>query len=577
MRIWIIRGGGTDLSAYLDELLRMWGLALSEIVGEEALDRPVPDDVAAVIADGETADAHATALVDYARKGGCVVAFAPEGEFARQAGLEPQGRKESHCRLRMTRPAAGLRGQQLPIPGKVLTYICETDPPVWGYVYELGRCDSESPGIIARSVGKGNLVVFSFDLPAGVMLLRQGNPDLSDRPTEGVSYPRPERFAVDTGGNEWGWTPCSDMLARLLVDVVLHYAGHHGPVPLLWQLPDMAPAILLFSGDEDHRPVELDWREMKDLEAMGGTMTLYIVPHHTEMTPEIRREIEARGHTISVHPDIIRDYGDQPVQQQLQALRDEVELFIRTQGGPVRTIRNHALCWPGHLEMIRMWEEMGIRMSSNLASASLEPTASRAWLPYGQWGAALPSRFVGPNGGLINVWEQYVHMSDDGGFHPTSYYSAKLSPKQWEVLVERIFEESGRFFHVPFCVVIHPCNYAEFSGPQARALMKAARRHNMPIRSIDRWCDFWEARDTYRLEEVQWDGQALTFTAAGEMPCAGLSIVLPSIHEGLALKKVQIDGRPAPIFPARRFGKEAIHIPLGREETSHNVVARYGK
>ncbi len=575
MRVWIVSDGEIDKSAYIDEMFRMWGLALAETVGVEALQKPVPDDVAVVIADGNTADTHASALVAYARAGGCVVAFAPEGEFARQAGLDIQGQKENHCRLRLVRPAAGLRGQQLPIPGKVLTYACQDTPTVWGYVFELDRCNSESPAIIARPVGKGNLVVFSFDLPAGVSLLRQGDPALADRPTEGVPYPRPERFAVDVGGTEWGWTPCSDMLARLLVDVVRHYCESYGPMPMLWQLPDMAPAILLFSGDEDHRPVDLDFHEMHDVEAMGGTMTLYIVPHHTEMTPEIRREMEARGHTISVHPDITK-YGDQPVQQQLQALRDEVELFIRTQGEGVRTIRNHALCWPGYMEMIRMWEEMGIRMSSNLASASLEPAESRDWRPYGQWGSALPSRFVGPDGDLINVWEQYVHMSDDGGFHPTSYYSAKLSSEQWEVLVERIFEDSTRFFHVPFCVVIHPCNYAEFSGPHARALMKAARRHNMPIWSIDRWCDFWEARDTYRLGEAEWNGTDLTFTVTGGTPCGGLSVILPPRHEGSTLGEVVINGRPASVFPARRFGKEAVHLPLAHEATTHHVVARYG-
>ncbi|MDY7010357.1 MAG: hypothetical protein SVV80_06330 [Planctomycetota bacterium] len=352
MRIWIVRGEEPDLSAYVDELFRMWGLAMDETVGAESLRQPIPNDVAVIIADGKTADVHASALADYARSGGSVIAFAPEGDFARQAGLDPQGRKEGRCRLRLVRPAAGLRGQQLPVPGKVLTYKCEAEPSIWGYVYELGRCGSESPGVIERSIGDGNLVVFSFDLATGVALLRQGDPTLADRPAEGISYPRPERFSVDVGETEWGWTPCSDMLARLLVDIVMHYADR--PIPLLWQLTEMAPAILLFSGDEDHRPVNLDWREMNDLEAMGGTMTLYIVPHHTEMTPEIRRDMENHGHTISVHPDITK-YGDQPVQQQLQALRDEVELFIRTQGGPVRTIRNHAVCWPGYLEMIRLW------------------------------------------------------------------------------------------------------------------------------------------------------------------------------------------------------------------------------
>ncbi|MDY7010358.1 MAG: hypothetical protein SVV80_06335 [Planctomycetota bacterium] len=176
---------------------------------------------------------------------------------------------------------------------------------------------------------------------------------------------------------------------------------------------------------------------------------------------------------------------------------------------------------------------------------------------------------------MINIWEQYVHINDDAGFHTASYYSAKLTPGQWKVLVERVFEDLTRHFHVPFCVVIHPCNYAEFSGPQGRTLMKAARRHNMPIWSIDRWCDFWEARDTYRLENVKWDGSVLTFTVAGEIPCAGLSVVLPPRHKGQALEEVFVDARPAPVFHARRFGKETAHLPLGKEATTHHVVARY--
>ena len=90
-----------DLSAYLVEIFRTWGLPLCKVIEPEALPTLSPSDAPVVVCPASTAIQHYTeSLIAYARRGGRVVCFLPGGALAAAAGLESEGEKEVPLRLR---------------------------------------------------------------------------------------------------------------------------------------------------------------------------------------------------------------------------------------------------------------------------------------------------------------------------------------------------------------------------------------------------------------------------------------------------------------------------------------------
>ena len=79
MRVAIL-SDGPDLSAYLAEMFNTWGLVLYEMVGPDRISKLDPEDAPVVVC---PASQSSYSLVDFARRGGTVICFLPEGSSGR--------------------------------------------------------------------------------------------------------------------------------------------------------------------------------------------------------------------------------------------------------------------------------------------------------------------------------------------------------------------------------------------------------------------------------------------------------------------------------------------------------------
>jgi hypothetical protein len=341
-------------------------------------------------------------------------------------------------------------------------------------------------------------------------------------------------------------------------------------VPTLWHLPDARPAVVLFSGDEDGGTQEANDRQMRDLESVGGAMSLYVIPDSTSITRSHIEEYTRRGHTISVHPNLVPAAGDSPGAQVAVAER-QIRMFQEKFQWPVRTLRNHYYMWPGYLDLPELWERLGVGMDGN-TTATLYGLSSEHG-PYVNVHAAMPLRYVRQDGRLIDVFQQPTHINDDLAAHPTKDYSLKCTPDEFDQIAQRMLDDAMQFYHAPICANFHPCNYVDFSGEHGRILMRRAQERGLPIWSLDRWHNWWRARASWRMTRNSWDGSRLNMQITGQ-PCEGITLSVPAKFAERAVQSVQIGNDPVQWTQTVQNGRPAaiIMLPAGSKEVEATVT-----
>ena len=136
-------------------------------------------------------------------------------------------------------------------------------------------------------------------------------------------------------------------------------------------------------------------------------------------------------------------------------------------------------------------------------------------------------------------------------------------------------EDSASRFHTPYGVIIHPSNWVVFSEQQGRVLLRQAVAKNIPIWSYDQWCDFWEIRDQWRLQDLSWKDGTLTYRASGAAGRGDLRWSVPVRFAGLTLASVRVDGEPVGFEPVIRYGAPVALIPLAQDSTECEIRASY--
>jgi len=228
--------------------------------------------------------------------------------------------------------------------------------------------------------------------------------------------------------------------------------------------------------------------------------------------------------------------------------------------------------WPGYLDLPELWERLGIGMDSSCIASLYRQSCDAG--PYVHANAGLPLRFVREDGSLIDVLQQVAHLSDDIYCHPTLNYSLKYSAPQFDWVASRILEDAANRFHVPYCPVIHPWSYKNYSGEHGRAFMRHAQRLNLPIIPLDRWQNFWRAREQWRMKQYSRRDNGINFVLFGPA-CEGLFLTLPANFERDELKTLSCNGAPTEFEIVERFGRDIAQTALPEGATEVEVVAEY--
>lgn len=562
----------SGFSDYIAEMFKTWGLPLFDVVEPGGVDQLNSTCAQVLICPaGSTKGSVADAVVEYATRGGTVITCLPDGVLAAAGGIELASEKSGPLRLRVTGlVAAGLAGEMLPVIGAAANYTRGPNVEALAYLVHPGRWQGESVGITSTNVGRGRIIALAFDLPWCVMLLRQGDPSHAERIAPDDVCARASSLAADIGPLDCGWIPFADLLARLFVDIVRDSLD--GPAPMFHHLPGAAPAVLLYSGDEDYAKVEWNRAEFDFLTQHRARMNLYIIPTATHTTPADAAEF-CRHHDLGIHPDL-RSLDRQPIAQRVAEYERQIRLFTEMYGIKPRSIRNHCLAWAGYLDLIEVQARYGIRMDTNCISGA-NYFWQREHAPYGAFGAAMPMRFTRPDGSLIDVIQQPTQLSDDLQLNDKIEYSAKFSPEQYEVIFARMVDDAATRFHTPIGVCIHPSNFVTYSGETGRMMVHQAQRRQMPVWSFDQWSEFWDTRDSWRFDDAKWNGSTLMVRASGHAGRSDLCVVLPCEYKSKRLKNIRMGTAEVAIQTALRYGRSTALVPIASTDSSVIFSADY--
>lgn len=510
-------------SHYLGELVSAEGFAGVTEIDIEALDRHSLAEADVVLLPRLFLTSNERQLlIDYVAQGGKLIAFAPHSTIAECFGLDPSYRSiataAGYLAIDPEQPVTtGLWPEpvQIVVPASVWRLAASAELMILANLRDATNPALVAPGVVRSDLGRGEAVLFAYDLAHAVARLRQGDPAYTDVLSSGIDqYCRPHELFVHQLPPEQQHVPQADIHTALLARVIETLA----PQLRIWYYPEAAErSVMVMTSDDDWSTIDQFETLLEGLRKREATCSFYIVPG-TRVSWSLMDEWEGLGHTFSVHPALGSDHRAGPAPDLPQAMfvgdmiRENIERHRREFGREVRTTRNHAVRWWGYVSQARLMAELGVRLECNYVSV--------APLTLGYLcGSGRTLRFVDIDGSLIELWQQPTAWTEECLIHPAHPAGAHWHPDHAIQQTEGLIQAAARRFYTPITINSHPVSFATYSSPLIEANWDTARAEGMRIVSADQWLDWTEARDQLVLEST---GDGWKLRAPTAMPAVTL-------------------------------------------------------
>ena len=542
-------------SHYLRELLGVEGFAAVEEIeldnlGERLAEKPNGLILPRIQLPLELADR----VVAYLNEGGRLVALHPDSNLVKRLGLVPSYVNVTDGVLSFG-DSELLRGLpldpvQIIIPAALWSAGPDANAQVLATVVSPTDPFSQQPAVWHLRIGKGEAVLFGFDLSKSVSRLRHGDPDLADMPNEIFDrITRPSDLFRGQLDPRQATIPQADILTAVFGRVVETLISQ----PRIWYYPKSSQRSVLLQTSDD------DWSTLAQFETMtavlkqyDATCTFYVVDR-SQLTTSHMDRWEADGHVFSVHPATKIDVENRPPTDESQRfwvpdmVRENVARHKEQYGRPVNTIRNHAIRWVGYMDLARLHAELGIRGEANYFAMGVILSGYLT-------GSGRLARFVDTTGEVIDHlqiashWTEEILVSDTHGFSERWLYSRAQD------FTNGIINRSISRYHTPTVINSHPVSFATYSQPLVESNWKTAREGGVPIISTDAWVEFTDARRSiaitptpggFDISAEQSVGNVVVLCAAGTQASGSGVSTAPETIWGRTYAAVTIAGLPA--------------------------------
>lgn len=425
--------------------------------------------------------AECEALYNAVERGTRLVAFQPSLSLASAFGLV-SALKVLHpgwIRVRDGHPGAGV-----PLQTHIPIALHEaSDWVVLADAVETNWTESGYPAVVTRTIGRGRVAFFLYDLAHAVARIRFGNPDLASFCTTGVWR---WLHAVDLFSGHIDErvqdVPQADLHTQLLAWVLTDLSS----VPLLrvWYYPEIRNRSVAVMQSDDDGSTVAQFRELSDsLVAHQGTATFYLM-RDTHMSEADVAEFRALGHTFAPHANPFNSQEDWCFGFP-DVLREETRMFRERFGECSRSIQCHCAPWKGYMDWVPLFMELGYRLLFAYLSAPI------ALLGGFMCGSGRPIRFYALDGTQHHCWQQPILYYDDTTVRDLIQQQGLDDLlARFRSLVDRTVKQT----HTAIGILSHPVSFATYSKPLMQPAFDLLRQQNVPILNGDQWLEFLERR-----------------------------------------------------------------------------------
>ncbi len=420
-----------------------------------------------------------------------------------------------------------------------------------------------SAAITRRDAGAGTAFYFAFNVSKTVWALQQGRPVDKDHDGDGylrvsdACVIRPHEIEVQYA-DEIKWLVQNMVASR--------------PVPFIYPIPPIGekiPEALFFWGGDDEGAPHAQLFSSMFMKDRGLPYHMNIMPRDGKfaLTPEEARAIEANGHELALHLNVIEGH-QHPHHFTETDVRQQMEAFRKTFGKQSVVSVNHWCTWTGWAEPAKWFGNCGGRGDNSRIHASSPPLNPTNMIGF-SFGTAFP----------YYVYDDWRNANRRLAFllQPIMAYEVGYNNRTNQPDFEhlpRVLDLAAKY-HLTTEMFYHPVNIHRFSSCRLAIdeFMRLLRQRNILAKHMgnDELCRWWNARSASSVESV----------------CASDSVI--SIHcaaeyaEGMVLKTpvgnriahaASVDGAAVSFKSAREFGQNWVFVavPHGQHEVQITIL-----
>lgn len=489
-------------------------------------------------------------IKDFIKNGGKVIIVYPERELIPIFGNE-LFYNYSFPMLRNLREEFPFSYLQIFSP---LTLIHPKEGEVWAnfaidFATTEGSQTTRYPAVMWRELGKGKVGIFLYDFLSTILLFQQGYEFFSST----GDFPQPVKDGKFRAGYLFykllnpflAHFPQAYLHELLFLFLMRKIGEDYSPIPRIWYYPYPATTCLILSGDSDSLgkiKLKEAWEKISFLKV---PYTQFIMKKDLEeFSSQELKDWRKNGIDFGVHYYC----GDMPIEKEMgECLEKEKEIFLK-KCVSFDWARGHSLIWIGWDEQIKIMEEKGIRVDSNLGFCS---GGILQGFPY----------YLYTKRGRSSIYELSICFSDDGVLHDKSGKSPLTVREALAKNIE-ILEIMKNVYYQPVNPVFHPHYFIGAGTPDTtewlEGIIHYARKKNIPIMNFKSFFSWWERRNKCSLKyKIEKDNVLVSVYPEEEE----IGVAFPEAWNG---KKFQGEG-------VKLQGSREILIPVKRKK-----VVKYG-
>jgi hypothetical protein len=530
----------------------------------------------------------AKTLADWVEHGGQLITMRPARPLARRLGIRATEGTLSDAYLRIdvrTAAGKGLVNTSIQFHGDADLYPAGSGETI-ATLYRNESTPAGHPAVLRKHLGRGNAVIFAYNLARSVVYTRQGNPAWSGMERDGVTPVRSDDlfYGAASYDEKPDWVdmkkvaiPQADEQQRLLANLLTLMAAPAMPLPRFWYFPRGLKAVVVMTGD-DHgyggtigrfqqfkaaspRNCSLD-----DWQCIRGTSNIFL----GSISPEDASTAVREGFEIGLH--IFTDCQNWPTETSTQAdgstrtkmsasksntlYSDQLDAFFALYPGlpAPTTSRTDCITWGDFDSQPQIELAHGIRLDMNYY---YWPAAWVADRPGMFTGSGMPMRFARLDGSLIDVYQAATQMTDESG---QSY------PYTIDSLLDNALGPAG--YYGAFTANIHNDQARSRSSDE---ILASARRHDVPVVTGQQMLRWLDGRNSSAFQGLSWNAPELHFAIVPGGGARGLTAMLPWNAADNTLRGLELNGTAVQFHKVDFAGMEYASFPAAEG----NYVARY--